>query len=244
MTDEEARKTVQQLVDFVLPKLPREYDGDKHWGDTKRLWAGVKLRRDGLKLSTKRRWREVKHGRWTKYSVRMPGSASSPPPIKIDVRSVQPNLIDGVPTGMLIATELRTPLDFSARIQRWNLGLHAYSIEISGHLNVRMTLQSTLNTYPDYSEIPPAIVVDPRVKTATLVLESFHVDRISKIGGEVAEQWGEIAEAVAKEIFLEDLNAKLPAKLNQAIDKKRDSLRWSTSDWLTGLVSTPTSVDQ
>lgn len=232
LTDDEARRTVQQLIDFALPRIPREFEGEKHWGDTKKLWAGVKLRRDGFKLSTKRRWKDVRHGRWTKYRVTLPGRKDAPPPLKIHVQSVQPHIKNGSVSGVVMNMNLETPLDFSARIQRWNLGLQWYSIEISGHLTARMTMTSTLSTYPDYSEIPPAIIVDPSVQSAHLALHDFHVDRVSKIGGDVAEQWGEVAHKVAEEIFIEDLNEKLAGKINKAIDKNRDDLRWSTSDWI------------
>jgi hypothetical protein len=99
-------------------------------------------------------------------------------------------------------------------------------------MKVRLELKGRLSAYPDYSDIPPAIVIDPTVASATLTLESFSVDRVSKIGGEVAEQWGEIAEKVIQEILIDDLNGKLHTKLNKAIDKKRDELRFSPVEWV------------
>ena len=132
----------------------------------------------------------------------------------------------------MIVCEMSAPLDFAARIERWNLGIQWYSVEVKGHMKIRMEIQATLDAYPDYSEIPPAIVVDPKVISANLDLRSLNVDRVSKIGGEVAEQWGELAEKIIDEILMDDINRKLPAKLNKAIDKKRDRLRFSTSDWI------------
>ncbi|KAA5545221.1 hypothetical protein FYK55_06030 [Roseiconus nitratireducens] len=251
-TPDQARQNVQQLLDFVAQRLPHQYDGDKDWGDTKKIWAGVRIRRDGLKLSTHRRWREVRHGLQTRYQIRFPGPADSPAPLAFDVRSVTPVLqlapeiespaspSSSAPnppsgpitsatglTGWLIECEAKTPLEFTARIERWNLGIQWYSIEVTGELTVRLRLRANLSSHLDYSEIPPAIVLDPVVEHASLHLDRFRVDRVSKVGGEVAEQWGEIAETVTKEIFLEDFNRKLPAKLNRTIDKHRDDLRWS-----------------
>ena len=72
MTSDQARATVQSLVDLAIRKTPHRYDGKKNWEKTKKIWAGVRFRRDGLKLSTHRRWRDVRHGLQTRYQVQAP----------------------------------------------------------------------------------------------------------------------------------------------------------------------------
>src|SRR5687767_5895459 len=52
---------------ILLQNLPREYENAKNWGQTKRRWNGVDVSLDGLRLDTKRRWKEVNHGTWTRY---------------------------------------------------------------------------------------------------------------------------------------------------------------------------------
>ncbi len=239
MTSDQARATVQSLVDLAIRKTPHRYDGKKNWEKTKKIWAGVRFRRDGLKLSTHRRWRDVRHGLQTRYQVQFPGEASAPRPVIADVRSVTHCSGDSSErAGWVIECDLATPLDFSARIERWNLGVQWYSVEVSGHMQIRLTVRGRLSSYPDYSVLPPAIVIDPTVTSASLHLDALHVDRISKVGGEVAETWGEIVEKIVNEILIDDINEKLHAKLNKAIDKKRDDLRFSASDWMSGLTAT------
>ncbi|MCO8121164.1 hypothetical protein NHH03_05400 [Stieleria sp. TO1_6] len=240
LSAQQARAAVQSLLNLALSKTPRRYDGDKHWGDTKKIWSGVRLRRDGLRLSTKRRWREVQHGLQTRYHVQFPdqpgGQPNAPLPLVAQVRSVQTvPANEQSSAGWQIDCTLTTPLDFAARIERWNLGMQFYSVEVSGHMTVRMDVRARLSARPDYSDIPPAIVIDPKIELATLHLDALHVDRVSKVGGEVAEQWGEIAERIVKEILLDDFNEKLPATLNKSIDKHRDDLRLSLSDWVANL---------
>ena len=218
--------------------LPHEYDGKKDWEKTKKVWAGVRLRRDGLRISTKRRWRELRHGRQTRYRVSFPGGPDSRPPVDATVRSVTLSAeSEAEKPSWVIDCELATPLDFAARVERWNLGVQLYSVEISGHMKIRLSLRGRLSSYPDYSVLPPAIVIDPVVDSAELHLDEVNVDRVSKIGGEVAETWGEIAEKIVEEIFLEDINGKLHAKLNKAIDKKRDRLRFSAAEWVSQLTN-------
>ena len=196
-SEAQARATVQSLVDFAIRTSPRHYDGQKNWESTKKVWSGIKFKRDGLRVSTNRRWREVRHGLQTRYQVRLPGAEAAPSPVRANVRSVtQFTGSDTQPAGWEIACDLATPLDFTARIERWNLGVRLYSIEVSGHMTIRMDLNGRLASYPDYSVLPPAIVIDPNVTSASLHLDALHLDRISKIGGEVAETWGEVIEKI------------------------------------------------
>ena len=228
---EEARRTVQALVDFALGLLPRSYSSDKHWDKRKKIWAGVELHREGFRLKTKRRWREVRHGRWTKYEIRFPGDENRPPPVEAQVRDVRAETDANGQLVWVIKSHLKSPLDFSARIERWNLGSKWYTFTVTGHMTVSLSMTSTLTSRLDYSELPPAMVIDPKVREAKLTLLGFHVDRISKVGGEVAEQWGKVAEKVATEILIEDYNQKIVEKLNRSIDKRRDDLRLSPMEW-------------
>ena len=123
-------------------------------------------------------------------------------------------------------------MTFTARIERWNLGVQLFSISVTGKLRVRLDATTSFAAYADYSEIPPALVIDPRVDSAVLHLEEFEVERISKIGGDVAEEWGELMEGVVREVFLKRQNEKLTGKLNKSINKHRDDLRLSMADWL------------
>ena len=208
-------------------------DGDKNWGDTKKMWAGVKVRRDGFKIRTKRRFREVEHGRWVRYAVTLPPH-DAPNAAAIDIHEVRSE-IDPM-TGnqrWKIDSSIVAPMTFTARIQRWNLGIRAYSMTISGVMQVRMRSLVSIGLLADYGEIPPAMVVDPQVEYAHLVLESFKVGRVSHVGGEVAQQWGELMEEILVERFVKKQNERLVDKLNRSIDKERDDLRLSTADWFT-----------
>ncbi|TWU58325.1 hypothetical protein [Rubripirellula reticaptiva] len=235
-----AKASVQWLVDKALVELPRTFDGDKGWGDTKRVWAGVSMKMDGLKLKTHRKFRDVDHGRWIRYEVTMPkpGAARN---VDVTIDAVTP-VIDPV-SGQerwKIDSTIVAPVHFSARVQRHNLGIQLFSVTVTGKMKVRMTSSATIGFYPDYRKIPPDLVIDPVIEQANLKLESFEVDRVSHIGGDAAEAWGEIMQEVLVERFVQKQDEKLVAKLNKSIGKKRDDLRISLSDWFTmGAVKTP-----
>ncbi len=231
LTADQARDSVQWLVDLALRQLPRTFDGDDDWGSTKKVWAGVHVKREGLELKTHRRFKEVRHGRWVKYEINLPEefavgtSADAANPVQIDRVELTSDNRWQV-TGTVLA-----PLEFKCRVERWNLGFQWYSVSIEGDLRVKMSFSASLAMHADYSEVPPAVVVDPRIDAAELNLEHFEVDRISKIGGDVAEELGEVIEKILRDKWLQKENARLPDRLNKAISKKQDKLRFSWTTW-------------
>ena len=240
ISEAQARSSVQWLAEFAIKQTPRTYNGDKDWGDTKKVWSGLKVRREGLQIRTKRRRKEVNHGRWIKYELKLPErTPNKPDPILATIHHVKKvgDLRTGVSqdqqanTHWKIESSVETPVNFTARIQRWNLGVKLYSISVEGKMKVRLDSTTTLSFLADYTEVPPALVINPAVQASELHLREFEVDRISKIGGDAAEKWGELLEKVVRDVFLKKQNEKLTGKLNKAIDKHRDDLRLSMSDW-------------
>ena len=248
ISESQARSSIQWLAELAIRKAPRTFDGDKDWGKTKSVFNGVNLKRDGLRLKTSRRKKDVRHGRWIKYELSLP---PAPKPGSKANNSGQANQIvtkihqvtksgdmkPGVSAAAQatahwkIESSVQTPMKFTARIERWNRGIQWYSLSIEGRLKVRMDATSRLAFLADYSEVPPALVIAPEIETAKLHLEDFEVDRVSKIGGDVAEEWGELMEQVLVDIFIKKQNEKLTSKLNKAINKHRDDLRLSMADW-------------
>lgn len=231
LSDEQARRSVQWLASVALRKLPESIDGDKGWGDTKRVWSGVDIKRDGWKLKTHRRYREVEHGRWVQYEVTFP-PADSPKSPTVLIHQVAPTHDEA--TGQMrwrIDSSIVAPMKFTARIQRWNLGVRLFSITVRGEMRVRLSTSSTMAFFADYSEVPPALVIDPRVQQAFLELERFEVDRVSHVGGDVAEEWGDLMEELLVERLVRKQNDRLVQKLNRSIEKERDDLRFSLTDW-------------
>ncbi len=242
ISETQARASVQWLSDLAVKHTPRTFDGDKGWGDTKKVWSGIKIRSKGLKLSTKRRFKEVRHGRWIKYELTLPppapANSTTENQLVVQINRVvcEGDLQTGSPSGQTnthwkIDSAIETPMMFTARVERWNLGVQLYSLSVEGRLRVRLNSSATLTSYADYSEVPPALVIDPKIQQAELLLQQFEVDRVSKIGGDVAEEWGELMETVVRDVFLKKQNEKLVDKLNKAIDKRRGDLRLSLAEW-------------
>lgn len=251
VTDEQARDSVQWLGEKFIAAAPRTFRGDDQWGETKRVWSGVEVDRDGWKLHTRRRHRELRHGRWVRYEITVPEPAGSPagtPTSPLVIESVSPVLATAENSGATaglnadaeasvdrwrVKSRLQTPATFAVRVERWNLGVKLMSVEISGSFVMTLQLDTTLALLHDLSEVPPAIQLDVRVEQANLAITAFEVRRISKLGGDAAEELGNLADDVILKRWLRKENERLAQRLNDAIDKKRGDLRWSWSDWIT-----------
>ncbi len=224
VSESQAKESMQWLATRAMQEVPPVYKGDKDWGDTKKVWAGVRAKFDGLKLKTHRRFKEVNHGRWIRYEIKLP-EVNAPNAATTRINSATLNEQD----RWRIDSITETPMQFTAKVERWNLGVKLYSVTVTGHLRVQLQLTSTIGLYLDYSEIPPAVVAEPIIEGAKLTLASFEIDRVSKIGGDAAEAWGEVMQEVIVQRFIENQNDRIVAKLNKAIEKHQDDLRFSWS---------------
>ena len=237
----QARQSFQWLAGQLMRHVPPTLTGEDDWGDAKEVWAGVKVRRDGWKLKTNRRKKELRHGRWIRYQIDLPDlarTAQTAGPDEtgralndlIDIRSVTPNL-----HAWRIDAAGRIPAHFSLRVERWNLGFQIYSLEIRGKMTLSLQTKLQLSMQPDWSEVPPAMQLVADVEQATLAIEHFEVERISKIGGDVAEEIGDLAEHTIGRVWMRKENERLASRLNRAIERNRDDFRWSMADWITRL---------
>nr|WP_255712752.1 hypothetical protein [Rhodopirellula sp. JC740] len=249
MTPDQARQSVQWLADQLLRHMPSKFDGDDDWGNTKSVWAGVKVRRDGWKISTKRRRKELRHGRWVRYDIQLPQlerSTQSPtggvpiipravlPPeaSPLLVRSVVPTQTAAGQPGWLVDAVVRTPAKFHIRIERWNLGVQAFSISVDGTMEVNLDCKFVMGLSADYREVIPAIQLNVQVQEARVNMNRFNVERISKLGGDAAEELGNLAEDTLIRLWLKKENARLADRLNQEIEEHQSDLRWSMMQWL------------
>ncbi|QEG43529.1 hypothetical protein [Roseimaritima ulvae] len=224
-------QALQRLLEYLVRQnLPRSHVDEDDWGRTKRVYAGFRITRDDWKLSTKRRWKEVKHGRWQRFSVEL----------------LDPDNLEHLRVGAQVlswdaeAGQLRTRLTVDctlglfARRMRYNYGVRLFSIHAEGTAQARLTLDAAITVGLDYESLPPAVAVTPLVEDATLTISEFHLKRLSHLHGDPAEWAGEVVDEWVQKKWLPEQNEKLADRMNRQIQSEIDegSLRFSMSDWL------------
>ena len=214
----------QWLTQLVLKHMPHEYNKDKNWGNQSKRWSGVKFRRDtdDGKLETKRRYKQVNHGTWRKYSAKL-----ADPSKKFAVELADFGTTKDRRTEFDISFLADLTLD--ARQSKWVKGVQLYSVSAEGTATVRLSVHCELGIDMDLSRFPPELVLDPSVTKARIDVDKFDLQRVSKAGGEFAQQ---VTRLARKELDdkIDEHEKKLVKKINEEIEENRGKLRLSIAD--------------
>lgn len=207
---------------LLLEHLPRTYENAKKWGLTKPRWNGVSVSRDGLNIKTKRKWKEVNHGTWSRYQAWLIDPEKQ---LTIHFGELRPSGTHRVAFDLTVEARVGA----NGRLAEWNHGIQLYSFGAEADGKIRMRMTCDLGWKMDVTNFPPDLVLDPRVTQANVELQEFHLHRLSDIDGSLAGKLGnELRDDLEREI--NERQAKMVEKINRAIDKRRDKLRLSAHD--------------
>ena len=213
-------ETVQSLVtSIVLENIPHQYEDKRKWGQTKQVFDGLKLRREGLRIETKRRWKQVNHGTWKRYHIWLIDPTEH---FHVEIRNVRP--AGGAKVSFDVMIDAR--VGAFARLSEWQLDVQLISLGVDAEARVRLQAECELGLKMDVEGYPPDILLVPEIKKADLELVDFRLQRVSNFSGPLIKELGEeLHDVLAGE--LRKREEGLPAKINKQIAKRQDRLRWS-----------------
>lgn len=210
------------VTSLVQANLPDNYEKKKNWGQTTEIFDHLEVERKGLKIETRRKYKQVNHGTWTMYRVTLP----HPEQFIVRVSNVR-QLEDG---RAGFDAEFETPLDAFGRLSQWQHGLQL--ISLSGDCTARVKLQTTVAVRMKLipaGKLVPDVQIEPEVLSAKIEMSEFRLHRLSQLHGPLAKHLGTEAREVIEDILAER-NGDLHTKLNQQLAKKPEKLRLSLSD--------------
>lgn len=211
----------QLLTRLVLENIPHTFEETKDWGGQDERWDGIKFRREGLKIETKRRKKSVNHGTWKKYSARLLNPDEE---FSIEVK----NMHETDDEKLSFDVHFVAHMGIQGRQSQWVKGVQLYSISATGHARLRLVVSIEMAVTTDFVNFPPDLVFVPRATAADLVVEQFRLDRISKAGGEFAQQVSKGVRSQLDEKIAEK-KQKLVEKINKQIAAKQDEFRLSVA---------------
>ncbi len=221
----DASETINQLVtELVLQHMPHSYTRKKGWGKQTERWDGIKWERDGLRLKTKRRKKLVNHGTWRKYTAEL-----IDPSQRFDITLT--NLHRTEKHELAFRLNFRAGLKLHARQAKWVKGVQMYSLSANGQAQVRLSVDMVLGISLDTSDFPPGVIFNPRATSADIIVDDFRIDRISKLGGEFAQQVTRLARREMDQEIAEK-EAELVEKINKEISENSDDLQLSIGEAL------------
>lgn len=221
----EASQLTDLLEYLIRENIPAVYEDKDDWGKTKRVYAGVRLRRDGWRLETKRRWRELNHGAWRRVAVQR---ADPDETLLVRLSAFEPAGVGRWRYELL----LESPIQIVAQWMQWSLDVRLWQLTAEADARVQLRIAGSIGILVDPIRVPPDLVVDPIVEEADFRISYFELQRVGKIRGDVAEELGELAYEVLDEAVIKPARRDIVARLNRQIDRKRDNLRLSPSAWI------------
>ena len=215
----------QQLITRIaLENIPHEYVDNKDWGKTTEIWAGIRIRREGLRITTKRRKKQVNHGTWKRYRISLVD-----PEQRFHVRVE--NVHETAEGRVEFDAWVDASLSVFGRLSQWERSVQLLSIGVDADARVRLRVHCSLGVELDPMNLPPDVVLDPVITDADLQIVDFRIRRVSDLSGPIVRPLSHQVREV-----LEDRIAKrrgrLIHKINRQIDKNRDDLRLSLHDVL------------
>lgn len=218
MVDAAKTTLANTFASLIEQAVPLDYEKRKDWGRTKNITVGV--RNDGWKLY--RRKKAVNHGVWKHYRVRLLDPEKS---LNVQIENLR--AIDGGRVGFTLILSAR--LDTWARAKVYQYGIHLIALEFVGDADFRLALDCEVGVKLHTKADAPGVAIDPKVVDARLTLSNLNVRRISNADGPIVR---ELSSGLRRVIEHELKGPKLVAKLNRAIDKRRDRLELGVSDLL------------
>lgn len=196
----------QQLRSLVLQHLPDHYVDDRKWNRREEISTLIPRREPVI----------MNHGTWQKFEL-WPVDPHNTLAIRLtDVRNLDSGVI-----AFNLACDLT--VDLTARQAKWQRGVQLYSLHADITTRLTIALDCRLGVKFDL-QTQPALILAPHVESTQITLHEFRIHRISKVGGELAQQATRFARQWWDEHTAEQ-QAKLATAINNQIQKKPEKLR-------------------
>lgn len=216
------REMESLINDLAKQFIPHKYEKKKDWGAQSERWDGLHVQLKGLRVKTKRRKKLVNHGTWKMYSAELSDPKNG---LRFSLNSIKKDANGNADIDLSVTADLI----LFGRIAEWVKGVQLFSVSADAIANVTLNVQTTVGATLDFSHLPPDFLLEPKVNSAKLTVNEFRVVRVSKAGGEFAQQVGRGARKILDGKISEQ-EVKLVDKMNKSIAKKKDKLRLSVKE--------------
>jgi len=208
------------LASIVREAVPREYEKKKNWGHTKRITTGVTSDGPLYKMKLHRRKKHVNHGTWKHYRVWFTPTDEKSPQKNLRVTVENLHSLEAGGVGLRLVVDAK--LEGWAQMRHYNRGIHVITLTAEGVSELRITLDCEVRM----KMTAKGMAIDPQVTKATLDLRDFDLTRLGEVEGKLAHELGRGMRSMVEDQLD---SPRLTAKLNRAIDKKRDRLVLSSA---------------
>ncbi len=208
------------LSQLIRESIPLDYDKQQDWGATREVTVGYRVDGKPFHYHVHRRKKAVEHGVWKHYKLRVVDPDKN---LRLRLRDLRPL----APGRMAFTLDLESKLDAWGRAKVYQYGVHVIALEVEGDMQMRLQIDGEIALQATVVNGSAAIAVQPVVTDARLALDEFHLRRVSDARGPIVRELSDGVRSIAED----ELNGpQLAAKLNRAIEKKRDRLTFAPAD--------------
>jgi hypothetical protein len=209
---------------IILDELKPQYEDRKHWGQKGRVITGVKIKGKWFEPHLEKRTKEVNDGLWQRYVVTL-----IEPEKNLHVHFDQARSVDA--NRFAFSLSLECKMRGEAHVERWRKGVKMLNVSAQGDMVVRARLDCDLAIRLEPGKFVSDVVLDPRVTAVDLQLVDLDLRRVGVLGHDIAHELGDsLTPIITHE--LDQREAKIVAKANASIQKRRDRLRFSLQQFL------------
>ncbi len=181
------RGDLQELASWVrwlvLRNLPPNYEDNRKWGLHQEVFDGIRIRREGLKLETKRKKKSVKQGTWSRYYIEFVDPQER---LEVEIQKLEyPK-----PGVIRVATQIVAPLKLFGRMSQWQRDIQLISLSANATATVEMNVACDIQVILNPLKVPPDVEFRPTVTAAQVKLRTFEVERISQLHGPLVDLLG------------------------------------------------------
>ena len=205
---------------ILLTAIPDKYEDRKHWGKTREIFDGIQVQQRGFDIRVGERRRKVNDGIWYMFTLRFPNPEKN---ASILISNVESQGIGKFSFAIHVALK---KIRVHSQFEQWILGVKGLNSDMESEVEVHMqaVVQMAIHTEHREGSFLPDFRLDPVIRNIRLTLVDVNTLRIGRVGGPLVEELGDSSRK-----FLEDLihsqEGRVLKKANEAIQKKKDSLR-------------------
>lgn len=209
---------------ILLTAIPDKYVDKKHWGKTREVFDGLHVEQRGLNIRVSERRRKVNHGSWYMVTVRFPQPEQN---VKLIIDQVQSHGPGKFSFAVHIAMK---NILLHGQFEQWLLGVKGLNFDFESDVEVHMhaVVQLLIHTERRSGSLLPDLLLDPSIRSIRLDLVDVNTRRIGRLGGAVAEELGDSSRKLFEDL-IHSQEGRVLKKANEAVQKKRDSLRLPVS---------------
>lgn len=206
----------QILRNWIVSQLPAEYENKKKWDRKERVAVGLKIELDGPQLETRRRYKEVNHGTWTKYKITPIDPAKE---FQFSLENVRTIGEGRIAFDLIVIAKA----NLFGRVAKWERGVQLYNLCAEADVHFKLIAQGECDIYLDPRRLPPDVRIEPKVNNADIQFLGFKLQRVSAAKGPLVKMLSATVREMAEDA-IEDNRPKLVEKMNKQIEKQKDKL--------------------